>query len=205
MGAGVAAYTNTGLTEGAKYFYEVDAVNALTTSSFSNIANAVTTLAAPSGLSASTASSTQINLAWTDNDGGVATAYDIDRSTTSTGGFAQIATVGAGVAAYTNTGLTEGTQYFYEVDAVNAITTSAFSNIANAVTPLAAPSGLSATDSSSSQINLAWTDNDGGVATSYGIDRSTTSTGGFAQIATVGAGVADLHQHRPDRWHAVFL
>ncbi len=189
VGAGIAAYTNTGLNEGALYFYEVNASDALTTSTFSNIANAVTTLAAPSGLGATAVSATQINLTWTNNDGGVATAYDIDRSTTSTGGFAQIATVGTGVAAYTNTGLADGTKYFYEVDAVNATTTSAFSALANAVTTLNAPSGLSATAVSTSQINLGWTDNDASVATAYDIDRSTTSTGGFSQIATVGSGV----------------
>ncbi len=188
VGAGVSAYTNTGLTDGSKFFYEVDAVDAFTTSAFSNIANAVTQLAAPSGLAAAAGSTTSINLSCTDNDAGVATAYNIDRSTTSTGGFSQIATVGSGATAYTNTGLAEGALYFYEVDASDALTTSAFSSIANAVTTLAAPSGLSASAVSISQINLTWTDNDGGAATAYDIDRSTNSTTGFAQIATVGTG-----------------
>ncbi len=144
-------------------------------------------MAAPSGLIATEISTSQINLSWTDNDGGVATAYDIDRSTTNTGGFAQIATVGSGATAYTNTGLTTNTTYYYEVDAVDAVATSAFSSIANADT-LGIPSSLTATTASYTQINLAWTDNDGGSATAYDIDRSTTSTGGFTQIATVGSG-----------------
>ena len=92
--------------------------------------------------------------------------------------------MGTGVTAYTNTGLTNGKQYFYEVDALDAVTTSAFSNIANAVTAMNAPSGLTATDFSTSQINLTWTDNDAGSATAYDIDRSTTSTGGFSQVGT---------------------
>ena len=196
-GSGATSYSDTGLSASTTYYYEVDAVNATTTSAFSNIAHATTsggTFGAPSGLTATAASTSQINLAWTDNDGGLATAYDIDRSTTSTGGFSQIATAAAGATAYTNTGLTDGTRYFYEVDAVDATSTSAFSNIANAVTNLAAPSGLTATEVNGSNraqsVNLTWTDNDASVATAYDIDRSTISTSGFTQIATVGAGVA---------------
>ena len=140
MGAGATAYTNTGLTDGTQYFYEVDAVDAATTSAFSNIANAVTTMAAPSGLTAAQQTNTssrvqQVNLAWTDNDGGAATAYDIDRSTTSTSGFTQIATVGSGATAYTDTAVFPSTTYYYEVDAVNSSTTSTFSNVANAAVP----------------------------------------------------------------------
>ncbi len=186
------SFTDTALTADTTFYYEVEAFNTVAgDSAFSNVASAATssTMAAPSGLTATAASTTQINLAWTDNDGGSATGYDIDRSTSGFGGWSQIATVGSGVAAYTNTGLTNGTKYYYEVQAFNSSTTSGFSVAANAVTTLSAPSSLSATAASTSQINLAWTDNDGSVATAYDIDRSTTSTGGFAQIATVGAGL----------------
>ncbi len=96
-------------------------------------------MVAPSGLTATEVNGSNraqsIDLAWTDNDGGAATAYDIDRSTTSTGGFAQIGTAAAGATAYTDSTVFPSTTYYYEVDAVNSSTTSAFSNIANAAVP----------------------------------------------------------------------
>ncbi len=96
-------------------------------------------LSAPSGLTATEVNGSNraqsIDLTWTDNDGGAATAYDIDRSTTSTGGFAQIGTAGAGATAYTDSSVFPSTTYYYEVDAVDSSSTSAFSNIAHAAVP----------------------------------------------------------------------
>ena len=78
--------------------------------------------------------------------------------------FAQIATVGANVTSYSNTGLTASTSYSYRVRAYNAAGDSGYSNTASAVTPAApalpaAPTNLAATAVSRSQINLTWTDN----------------------------------------------
>ncbi len=95
----------------------------------------MTALIAPSSLSATATSSSQIALNWTDNDGGSATSYNIDRSTDDLS-FSQIATVGAGVSSYSNTGLVASTTYYYEVQAFNTPAGgSLFSNVANAATP----------------------------------------------------------------------
>ncbi len=194
-GAAATSYHDTSVTSGTSYWYEIQSFNTSGDSIFNGPVKAVSGLAAPSGLTAAAASSSQINLTWTDNDGGTATAYDVDRSTTSTGGFSQIGTAGSGATSYSDTGLTASTTYYYEVDAVDAATTSAFSNIAHATTSggsLGAPSGLAATEvndaNRAQEIDLSWTDNDGGLATAYDVDRSTTSTGGFAQIGTAGSG-----------------
>ena len=61
--------------------------------------------AAPSGLVAAVLSSAQINLTWTDNAGNES-GFKIERSLDGAS-YAQIATVGAGVQAYANPGLTE--------------------------------------------------------------------------------------------------
>ena len=171
VSASSTTYHDTSVSSGTSYWYEIQSFNTSGNSIFNGPVEALSSLNAPSALTATAASSSQINLTWTDNDGGTATAYDIDQSTDGAS-FAQIATVAAGSTAYTNTGLNEGAKYYYEVDAVNATTTSAFSNIANAVTTLAAPSSLAAVDSSSSQINLSWTDNDGGMSATAGAGRS---------------------------------
>src|SRR5712691_2904403 len=69
---------------------------------------------APTNLTATAASTTQINLSWTDNSSNE-TSFKIERKTGSGGTYSQIATVGANVAVFSNTGLTAGTTYFYRV------------------------------------------------------------------------------------------
>lgn len=143
---------------------------------------------APSGLTATTASSTQINLAWTDNanneDG-----FKVERSTDGTN-FTQIATVGAGVTSYASTGLAASTTYYYRVRAYNAGGDSAYSNLASATTlasqPPAAPSNLTAT-AGKKKVTLGWTDNSTNE-TGFKIERSADGVN-FTQLTTVGAGV----------------
>jgi uncharacterized lipoprotein YddW (UPF0748 family) len=89
--------------------------------------------AAPTDLSASAVSGTQINLAWTDNATNE-TGYLIARGTVSGGPYTNIGGVGANVTNYPDTGLTTNTTYYYVVRAVNAYTTSANSAQASATT-----------------------------------------------------------------------
>ena len=198
VGAGVRTYNNSGLTGGASYTYRVRAYNSGGNSDYSNTATAVTPAvltgpAAPSGLSATAFSSTQINLSWTDNSSNES-GFKIERCTGSECTFSQIATVGAGVKTYNNSGLAGGASYTYRVRAYNSSGNSAYSNTAAAVTPAvltgpAAPSGLSATAFSSTQINLSWTDNSSNE-TGFKIERCTGSTCTyFRQIATVGPNI----------------
>ncbi len=88
--------------------------------------------AAPTGLTATPISASQVNLAWSDNSTNE-TGFHIERSTNGTS-FTQIATVGAGVKTYSNTGLARNTLYYYRVNAFNAAGNSAYSNTANART-----------------------------------------------------------------------
>ena len=90
--------------------------------------------AAPSGLTATAASSSQINLSWTDNSGDE-TGFRIERKTGASGTYAEIATTSAGVTTYNNSGLSPSTLYYYQVRAYNAGGNSAYSNEASATTP----------------------------------------------------------------------
>ena len=118
------------------------------------------------------------------------TTYHVERSTTSSSGFAEIGSVLSATTTFSNnTGLTAATQYFYRVRACNAGGCSAYTLEASATTqpnPPGAPSGLTATAVSSGQINLSWSAAIGTVAT-YHVERSTTSGSGFAEIGSVGA------------------
>ena len=73
---------------------------------------------APTSLTATAVSSSQINLAWTQNSSDE-TGFKIERKTGAAGTYAEIAIVGANVTSYSNTSLSAGTTYFYRVRAYN--------------------------------------------------------------------------------------
>ena len=78
---------------------------------------------APSDLTATPVSSSQINLAWTDNstEEDQVDGFEIHRCQgTGCMNFAMVATVGADVATYSNAGLSANTTYRYEVRAYNS-------------------------------------------------------------------------------------
>jgi len=91
---------------------------------------------APSGLSASAASMSQINLSWTASTSSCAVTYNVFRSTTS--GFTPSSSnqVASAVTAtsFSDTGLAPTTTYFYLVEASNSGGTSGPSNEASATT-----------------------------------------------------------------------
>ncbi|WP_051398114.1 fibronectin type III domain-containing protein [Runella limosa] len=195
VGANTTTYSNTGLNASTRYWYRVRAKNSAGVSSYTNVADATTqappvTIPRPaSSLTATAMSSSQINLAWTDNASDE-TGFEIERSTDGTN-FAKIADVGANTATYSNTGLNASTRYWYRVRAKNSAGASSYTNVADATTqapPVTIPrppSSLTATATSSSQINLAWTDN-ASDETGFEIERSTDGTN-FAKIVDVGA------------------
>ena len=78
---------------------------------------------APTGLTA-TSGNQQIALAWTGSL--TATTYNVQRSTTNGGPYTTVAT--SATTSYTNTGLTNGTIYYYVVSAVNSAGAGANSN-----------------------------------------------------------------------------
>jgi FtsP/CotA-like multicopper oxidase with cupredoxin domain len=89
---------------------------------------------APSGLTATAVSSSQIDLAWTHNSSDE-TGFDIQRSLTgATADFNWLASVGEDVTSYSDMGLAQATQYFYQVAATNGGGSSAYSNVASDTT-----------------------------------------------------------------------
>jgi subtilisin-like proprotein convertase family protein len=88
----------------------------------------------PTGVTATAASQTQINVAWTASAG--ATSYNILRATTSGGPYTQVGT--SATTSFSDTGLTCNTTYYYVVQAVGAC---ASANSAQASTTTNACSG----------------------------------------------------------------
>src|SRR5207249_1844550 len=195
VAANVTTYANTGLTLSGSYNYRVRAYNVAGTSAYSNTATATNSMPVPpTNLTATTVSSGQIDLAWTDN----ATNEDGFRIERCQGvgctAFVEIATVPANVTTYQDAGLTLGASYSYQVRAYNAAGTSGYSNPATAIPhELAAPTNLVATTVSASEIDLTWTDNSDNED-GFRIERcSGAGCTNFFEIATVGANVTTYH------------
>ena len=178
-------FTDTGVTDGTAYYYVVVAVNSAGDSAESNEVMATPAAAAeaplpPTGVTA-TAASQQVTLTWTATSG--ALSYAVKRSTVSGGPYTQISTPAAN--SYVDTGLNNGTSYYYVVDSVNGSGTSANSAQATATpeaaaTVPAAPTGL-AVSAGNAQMGLTWTASAG--ATSYHVKRATVSGGPYTLIA----------------------
>ncbi len=120
---------------------------------------------APTGLKATAASASQINLSWTavTPGSGCSITYQLYSSTTANFTPSPSNRIATGLigTTYSNTGLAASTTYYYIVTAVDSAGQSGDSNQASATTKAGAapnpPSNLGATSVSTSQINLSWT------------------------------------------------
>ncbi|MDR3634849.1 MAG: fibronectin type III domain-containing protein [Isosphaeraceae bacterium] len=176
---GTAEYADTGLTGGefASYAYRVRATEAgVGDSAYSDIAEAVTLPATPTDFSATIPDGGQVNLTWVDQSN-IETAYIVQQLVD--GDWQDVGQADANAQAMTVIGTYEpATQYTFRVMAYTYTTSrdaySAPSNEATATTPAwpLAPTDLTTTAVSNSEIDLAWTAN-ATDATSYEIDRST--------------------------------
>lgn len=127
-GSAVTSYDDTALEPSTSYDYRVMAVDAGGSGSFSATRTASTPDVAPgkvTGLSG-TGGSSEVMLTWQAAAG--ATAYEVDRSSTSSStGFIPVAT-GLKTASYTDKSVSPSTQYWYEVIASNGAGSAAASD-----------------------------------------------------------------------------
>jgi fibronectin type 3 domain-containing protein len=183
------SFTDTGRTNGTTYYYTVAAVNAVGVSPQSNEASATPRAAvpsAPTGLAAS-AGNGLVALSWTvpNSDGGSPiTGYDVYRGTSPGGESATPVATNVASNSFTDSGLTNGTTYYYKVAAVNAAGTSPQSGEVSAtpqpaVTVPSAPQSLAATGGNGA-VQLSWTapaSTGGAAVTGYNVYRGTSAGG----------------------------
>jgi fibronectin type 3 domain-containing protein len=172
-GVTITSFADTGLTNGQTYYYEVTSVDSGgegARSSEVSVSPHVLPPAPPTNLSA-TAGNTSATLQWTGAQG--ATSYNIYRSTAS--GQETLLQSGITITSFVNTGLTNGTTYYYEVTSVDSggegIRSSEVS-VSPHVLPPAPPTNLAAVPGND-QVGLSWTASSG--ATSYNVYRSSSS------------------------------
>ncbi|MEQ8174525.1 MAG: stalk domain-containing protein [Syntrophomonadaceae bacterium] len=154
----------------------------------------VAKLGTPTNLQAIAASSSVVNLTWNDKSNGEE-CFVIERKTGSEA-FQQVGTAAADAQNYSDSsGLAAGTEYTYRIYAKTPVLSykkdSAYSNEAKATTQgtqqfqVIAPTNLSASAVSSSEINLSWTVNSK-FESGFIVERKSGS-GSFSAVKTLAA------------------
>jgi fibronectin type 3 domain-containing protein len=182
---GITSWTVTPLSANTTYYFQVYCTNRGGSSANSNIVTAVTlntTPKAPSGLTATAASQTEVDLAWINNATNAA-SNSIQRSPDSST-WTTIASIDPSQTSYADTSVAAGTTYYYRVVAVNNGGTGASSGV-KVSTPPNPPStpSLTAQTISRTEIDLTWTAPQASVVI---IERSTNGTS-FSQLTSYSA------------------
>ncbi|MCY2974021.1 MAG: fibronectin type III domain-containing protein [Planctomycetota bacterium] len=179
--ADVTTYVDTGLIGSMRYFYRVLALDATGASEPSAIVSQINRPSAVTRLELTSLDQSRIVLDWIETSG--ETGYRIDRSLNGIT-YTTIATVGANIPSYTNTGLANATAYFYRVTPTSALGDGVAAEISGA-TRMAQVAGLAFSSIAGNSISLVW--NDLTTELGYKVQRSTDGTN-FTDRATLPGG-----------------
>ena len=191
------SFVDTGLTNGSSYFYKVSALDsAANESPLSAPANATPidnlAPATPTGFAAAahvTTTGGEIALSWSANSEADVVKYRLYRATSASGPFAAIADVSSGTS-YTDSGLANGTTYYYEIAAVDAnanvsAQTSAVSAVPRDSVAPSAPVGVSAADKAhdtGGAIVVSWSIASENDVASYTVYRADVAGGPYTSV-----------------------
>ena len=200
LAANTSTYSDTSVCNNATYRYRVRADNpawGAGSTDWSATATIVLPVAsAPTSLSASRISEIKVRLAWVRNTTDE-TGFVLERCAgTGCTDFVQVGTVGAGILTFDDATVVPSTTYIYRVRATKNATcpwTSGPSGSATITTTISAPSGLSATAASTTQVNLSWTDNTAS-RTGSDVQRCTGTSCDFSVSSTWAAGTGTTYQ-----------
>ena len=131
---------------------------------------------APTGATA-VAADAQVALSWNAVSG--VTGYYANRATTPGGPYTRLASVAT--ASFTDTGLANGTTYYYVITAYNTAGIGAQSSEVRATPLQPGPGGLSVSIGDA-RVTLAWTAASG--ASSYNVKRSLAAAGPYTNLAS---------------------
>ncbi|MCY4181541.1 MAG: fibronectin type III domain-containing protein, partial [Gammaproteobacteria bacterium] len=181
--ATTTSHTVTGLTNGTEYAFQVRAVDGATNGADGETVRATPRFDPPAGLTA-TAGTTQVTLSWTNPSDNTISGYQYRQgqgSPLAWGMWTEIVGSGATTTSATVTGLTNGTQYSFEVRAVNGAASPTVT--ATPVVAPDAPTGLLAVPGVG-RVTLYWTNPNNSDITGYQYQtRASGITYGIAIIA----------------------
>ena len=149
--------------------------------------------------------SAAINLSWSapaSTGGSAITGYKIEVSPNGTSGWTdQVANTNSTTTTYAHTGLGAGDTRHYRVSAINTNGAGTASNVANATTGATAPgapTGLTATASGTTAINLSWTapgSTGGSAITGYRIEVSSNGTSSWTNLVANTSNTTTTYAH----------
>ncbi len=190
------SYSHRGLQPASTRHYRVYGINAAGLGAASNVARATTAATVPGvprDLTADAAGTSQIDLAWEEpaTDGGAEiTGYRIEVSEDRGANWQNlVANTRSARTTYSHTGLAPATTRHYRVSAINRVGIGNVSRVASATTDATvpdAPTGLTATATAPTQIDLTW------VAPAY--DGGAAISGYRIEVSETGANWTDLRR-----------
>lgn len=184
-------YSITNLAQGQQYYFRVMPIGGTQQGSWSNIADATAlVLGTPQNLQSGTPTATTVPLQWEAADNADAnTRYYVEQSTNNFSTFTTLPAVNG--LSTTASGLSTGTTYSFRVRAgtstLSPIYYSQPSNVVTTAVKPNAPTGVTATTNSATQITVSWAAVSG--ATSYTV-RYGTSSGAITTAITGATGTS---------------
>ena len=185
------AYSDSAVVNNTEYWYFVAATDHSGNESLGSLevsASPADTAspAAPTGLQATVEDRTVL-LDWDDNQDWDFSSYKVYRSNTDGSGYLLLAS-GLIESQFVDTGLTNGSPYFYIVTAVDEVPNESAASVQAFATPRdstppSAPAGLSVS-TGSGRVSLRWMANSESDICCYSVYRSSTFGSGFSRIAS---------------------
>lgn len=190
-------YSWTSLVANRRYQFRVRPKNSIDWGSWATAGPVQTTPTAPTGAAVSAASTTSVNITWT-NQATTQNGYQYDtclEESVNGGAWNQFAIVASGVSSYVMDNRTPGATYQYRVRARSTVGTALYTGYSTSGTiqlmqAPAAPSGVSATYNSDTQATITWTNNPSGSApyTTLSVFRYDTASNTTVAVASGIAG-----------------
>ncbi len=176
------SYTDSTVTAGATYHYQVAGINAAGAGPGSTVVEVTVPAAAvspPTGLTATAATdSPGITLSWTAPANQTVTGYRIRRGESPDSLNVLVDNTGSTAVSYEDTSVTAGTTYHYTVAALNESAESAPTTTVSATTatsPIPTPTELTATASDHATVTINWSITTDRRITGYQVQGGTDS------------------------------